>query len=181
MKILLLRMLGVIKLDPTSFEEIAADPSSYGHSIWAMAIFAVATAFGFFGMVGATAVNIALIATMLAWYAWAFSVFYIGTHFFRADKLNVDRKTVLRVVAFACAPGIIRLFGIIPQSTIILLIVTSVWILTAAVLGLKKVFTHTATANIAIVTIGTWFAASVFQAILIVTLLSVFGVSNGLR
>jgi hypothetical protein len=178
MKILLQRMLRVIKLDQSLFEEIVADPSTHGHSIWTMAIFAVATAFGFFGMVGGAAVNIALMTTMLAWYVWAFSIFYVGTRLFRTDKARADRKTVLRVVAFACAPGIIRLLGIIPQSTIILLIVSSVWIPVTAILGLKKVFPKTATANIAIVTFGTWLAASVFQAILIVTLLSVFGVSD---
>lgn len=178
MKILLRRMVRVIKLDPSLFEEIVTDPATHAHSIWAMALFAMATAFGFFGRVGGTAVNIALITTMLAWYVWAFSLFYVGTRLLRSDKGHADRKTVLRVVAFACAPGIIRLLGIIPQSTMVLMIVSSVWILVAAIFGLKKVFPHTATLNIAVVTIGTWFAATLFQAILMVTLLSVFGVSN---
>jgi hypothetical protein len=171
-------MKRVIKLDQRLFEEIVSDPSSQGQSVWAMAIFAMATAFGFFSMVGGTAVNIGLITTMIAWYVWAFSVFYSGTRLFRGDGEGADRKTVLRVMAFACAPGVIRLLGVIPKSTIVILIISSIWILIAAIIGLKKVFPKTATAYIAAVTIGTWFAASMFQAIMIVTLLSVFGVSK---
>ncbi len=178
MKILLRRMFRVIKLDQSIFEEIVSDPSTQGQSVWAMAIFAMATAFGFFSIVGGTAVNIGLITTMLAWYVWAFSLFYVSTRIFRSDKTLVDRKTVLRVVAFACAPGLIRLLSLIPYSTLIILSISSIWILVAATLGMKKVFPNTATINIALVTIGTWCAASVFQLLLIVTLLSVFGVSK---
>jgi predicted secreted protein len=174
-------MIRAIKLDQLLFDEIVSDPSSQGQSVWAMAIFAMATAFGFFGMVGGTAVNIGLITTMIAWYVWAFSVFYAGTRLFRVDGQRADRKTVLRVVAFASAPGIIRLLGIIPKSTLVILIISSIWILISATIGLKRVFPKTATAYIAAVTIGTWFAASMFQAIMIVTLLSVFGVSQSAR
>jgi cellulose synthase/poly-beta-1,6-N-acetylglucosamine synthase-like glycosyltransferase len=178
MKILFARMLRAIKLDQQLFEEIAADPSTQPQSVWAVAIFAMATSFGFFSAVGGTAVNIALITTMIAWYVWAFTIFYIGSRLFLEDRERAHRKTVMRVVAFAAAPGLIRLLGVIPQTSIVLMAVSSIWILVAAVLGLKKVFTQTATVKVAVVTVGAWLVASLFQAIMIVTLLSVFGVSR---
>lgn len=178
MKILFERMLRAIKLDQGFFEEIAADPSVQPQSVWAVAIYALATAFGFFSTVGGTAVNIALITTMLAWYAWAFSIFYFGSRLFREGREHADRKRVMRVVAFAAAPGLIRLLGIIPKTTIVLMVVSSIWIVVAAVIGLKQVFSRTATAKIAIVTVVTWLFASLFQSIMIVTLITVFGVSK---
>jgi predicted secreted protein len=172
------RMLRAIKLDQGLFEEIAGDPSVQPQSVWAVAIYAMATSFGFFSTLGGTAVNIALITTMLAWYVWAFSIFYIGSRLFREDSEGTDRKTVMRVVAFASAPGLIRLLGIIPKTTIVLMVVSSIWMLVAAVTGLKQVFSRTATAKIAIVTVVTWLVASLFQSIMIVTLITVFGVSK---
>ncbi len=178
MKLLFARMFRAIKLDQSFFEEVAAESSLQPHSVWAVAIFAMATSFGFFSAAGGTAVNIALITTMIAWYVWAFSIFYIGSRFFSVEKESADRKTVMRIVAFAAAPGLIRLMGIIPQLAIVVMVVSSVWILIAAVLGLRKVYTQTSTANIAAVTIGAWLAATLFQAIMMVTLLSVFGISK---
>ena len=178
MKLLLARMFRAIKLDQMFFEEIVADPSTQPQSVWAVALFAMATSFGFFSVAGGTAVNIALITTMISWYVWAFSVFYIGSRLFREEKEGVDRKTVMRVMAFAAAPGLIRVLGVIPKTTIVLLIISTIWILIAAVLGLRKAFAQTATGKIAVVTLVTWMGASLFQAILMVTLLTVFGVSK---
>lgn len=178
MKILFSRLFRVIKLDQSMFMEIASDPTLQPQSVWAVAIFAMATSFGLFSSAGGTTVNIVLITTVLAWYVWAFSVFYIGSRVFRGEAAPVDRKAVMRVVAFASAPGLIRLLGLIPKSFVVLLLISSLWILIAAVMGLKKVFVHTRTGRIAAVTVGTWLAASLFQAILMVTLLGVFGVSR---
>jgi hypothetical protein len=91
---------------------------------------------------------------------------------------GADRKTIMRVVAFASAPGVIRLLGVIPKITMIILAVSSIWIVIAAVMGLKKVFTQTTTVKITALCVGTWFAASLFQAILLVVLLAVFGVTE---
>jgi hypothetical protein len=175
MKPIFKRMQRAIVLDQTLFEEVVADPSVQGQSVWVVAIYAMTTAFGFFGMIGGAAVNIALITTFLAWYIWAFSVFYFGTRFLGPMPDGADRKTIMRVVAFASAPGITRLLGLIPKSFEYILLISSIWILIAAVVGLKKVFTQTTTAKITAVCAGAWLASTLFQAILMVVLLAVFG------
>jgi hypothetical protein len=181
MKPIFKRMQRAIVLDQTLFEEVVADPSVQGQSVWVVAIYAMTTAFGSFSMIGGGAVNIGLITTILTWYIWAFSVFYFGTRFLGPMPEGADRKTIMRVVAFASAPGVIRLLGVIPKITMIILAVSSIWILIAAVMGLKKVFTQTTTAKITAICVGTWFAASLFQAILLVVLLAVFGVTEPSR
>lgn len=178
MKPIFQRMLRAIKLDQQLFEEIVADPSIQGQSVWVVAIFSMATAFGSFSMAGGTAVNIALITTILAWYVWAFSIFYFGSRMFSTSENRTDRKTIMRVVAFASAPGIVRLLGIIPKTTVIVLIISTIWILIATVIGLKKVFAKTNTGMIAALCVATWMAASIFQAVMIVTLVSVFGIPS---
>ncbi len=178
MKPIFKRMQRAMLLDQTLFEEVVADPSVQGQSVWVVAIYAMTTAFGSFSMINGTAVNIGLITTILTWYIWAFSVFYFGTRFLGPMPVGADRKTIIRVIAFASAPGVIRLLGVIPKTTMIILAVSSIWILIAAVLGLKKVFTQTTTAKITAICVGTWFAASLFQAILLVVLLAVFGVTD---
>jgi hypothetical protein len=181
MKPLFKRMQRAITLDRSLFEEVVADPSVQGQSVWVVAIFAMTTAFGTFSMISGTAVNIGLITTILTWYIWAFSVFFLGTRILGEMLEGADRKTVMRVVAFASAPGVIRLLGVIPKTTIIILIISSVWILIATVIGLRKIFTQADTLKIAAVCVGTWFAATLFQAILVVVLLAVFGVPRPMQ
>lgn len=178
MKGLFQRLLRAIKLDGQLFEEIVSDPSLQSQSVWAVAIFAMATAFGTFTLISGTAVNIGLLSTMIGWYIWAFSVFYVGSRMLKAEA-GADRKTIMRVMAFACAPGIFRIMGIIPKTTAIIFTVTSIWILVTAIFGLKKVYAQAPAFKIGLVTVVTWIGATLFQAILVVTLLSVFGVSNG--
>jgi hypothetical protein len=180
MKPIVKRMQRAIVLDRALFEEVVADPSVQGQSVWVVVIYAMTTAFGLFGMIGGAAVNIALITTILGWYIWAFSVFYFGTRMLGTMSGSADRKTILRVVAFASAPGVIRLLGLIPKSFVYILLISSIWILIAAVVGLKKVFVHAATAKIALICVGAWFAATLFQAILTVVLLTVFGTTEPL-
>ena len=178
MKPIFERMKRVAMLEQSVFEEIVADPSIQGQSVWVVAIFAMTTAFGTFMMAGGAAVNVGLLTTMIFWYVWAFSVFYFGSHLLGTMQSGANRKTVLRVMAFACAPGAIRILGVVPKAAGIVFVITTVWILIAAVMGLKKVFVQSSTGKIVAICITTWVGAAVFQAILMVTLLSVFGVSK---
>jgi hypothetical protein len=178
MKLLFKRMQRAIVLDQPFFEQVVADASLQGQSVWAVAIYAMATAFGTFSMIGGAAVNIGLITTILAWYIWAFSVFYFGTRLLGPMTDGADRKTIMRVIAFASAPGVIRLLGILPKTTMIILAASSIWILIAAVMGLKKVFTQTTTVKITMICVGTWCAGTLFQLIVLVVLLAVFGISE---
>lgn len=177
MKGLFQRLFRAMRLDGQLFEEVVSDSSIQGQSVWAVAIFAMATAFGTFTLISGTAVNIGLLTAMIGWYVWAFSIFYLGSRILSL-KAGADRKTIMRVMAFACAPGIFRILGIIPKTTAIIFAVTSIWILVTAIFGLKKAFPESPSFKISLITIFTWVVATLFQAILTVTLLSVFGVTK---
>jgi hypothetical protein len=172
------RMVRAAKLDPTLYEEIVNDPTSQAHSIYVVVLFAIAAGFGTFSRGGATAVNICTITTLIAWYVWAFTVYYIGTRFFREPETRVDRKAVMRVMAFACAPGILRLLGLFPSITGIVFIVTSIWVLVAAVVGVKQALNFSSTSRAAGLCILTWIAATFFQGILLVIIFSAFKISS---
>jgi hypothetical protein len=170
-------MISAAKLDPSLFEELINDPTTQGQSVWVVAIFAMTTGFGMFSRAGSLAVNSCLVTTFIAWYFWAFTLYFAGTYLFRETKKKADRKTVMRVVAFACAPGILRLMGVIPQTSVILFIVTSVWIIVASVMGIKMVFEISNTGKVLLLCAGTWLLAFFIQFLLLVTIFSALGVS----
>lgn len=172
------RMVRAAKLDSTLYREVVENPTTQGNAVWIVGFFAIAAGFGTFSRAGATAVNICTITTLIAWYIWAFTVYYIGSHFFTDKNTRVDRKAVMRVMAFACAPGILRILGLFPQITMLVLIVTSIWMLTAAVIGAKQAF-HFTSMNRAIgICVICWIAATFFQAILLVVMFSAFKITR---
>ncbi len=171
------RMIGAAKLDPSLFEELINDPKTQGQSVWVVAIFAMTTGFGLFSRAGATAVNSCLVTTFFAWYFWAFTLYFAGTYLFREAEKKADRKTVMRLMAFASAPGILRVLGVIPQTSVILFIVTSVWIIAASVMGIKMAFEIPNTGKVILLCTGTWLLAFFVQILLLVMIFSALGVS----
>ena len=177
MKLLFSRMIRAMKLDPTFFEEIINDPKSQGHSVWVVAILAMATGYGMFSRAGGTAVNIGLAVTFFSWYIWAFTIYFVSTYMFASAPSRTDRKTVMRVMAFASAPGVLRLFGVIPHMTLIVFLLTSVWIIIAGAIGIKKVFNIDHIGKPVLLCAGTSVVVLFVQGFFLIMLFSVFGVS----
>jgi hypothetical protein len=177
MRTFISRMIDAAKLDSSLFEELINDPTTQGQSVWVVAIFAMATGFGLFSRAGALAVNSCLVTTFFAWYFWSFTLYFAGTYLFRDAGKKADRKTVMRVMAFASAPGILRLLGVIPQTSVILFIVTSVWIIAASVMGIKMAFEIPTTGKVLLLCAGAWLLAFLVQFLLLVTIFSALGVS----
>jgi len=177
MNTLVSRMIRAAKLDSSLFEELINDPATRGQSVWVVAIYAMATGFGMFSRAGATIVNVCLVTTFLAWYIWAFTLYFAGTYLFRNTEFQTDRKTVMRVMAFASAPGILRLLGVIPQTSVILFIATSLWIIAAGVIGIKMAFKIPHTGKVIVLCAGTWLLSFSAQGLLLVMFISAFGAS----
>lgn len=177
MNLFVSRMIRAAKLDASLFEELLEDSSTQGQSVWVVAIFAMATGFGMFSRAGASAVNICLVTTFFAWYLWAFSIYFVSAYFLGESASRRDRKSIMRVLAFASAPGVLRLLGVMPPLTLIIYLATTVWILAASIIGIKKALDIPHTGKIAVLCAGTWILAFFVQGLLLVMFFSAFGVS----
>ena len=178
MKLLFSRMIKAARLDLSFVEEVVAEPKTQGHSYWVVAILAMATGYGMFSHAGVMAVNICLATTLVAWYIWAFTVYYFGRTFLFRDAVGQpDRKTIMRVVAFAQAPGLLRLLGVIPQVTVIIFLITSAWIILICVMGVQKAYQTPHTGRVALLCVATWAVVLFVQGLFFIIFLSVFGAS----
>lgn len=177
MKLLFSRMIRAIRLDQSLFDEVISDPKTQGHSYWVVAILAMATGYGMFSRAGSMAVNIGLAVTFLSWYVWAFTVYFAGTRMFHAEPSRIDRKTVLRVMAFASAPGVLRILGVIPNMALIVFLCTSAWIIVAGAAGIKLIFKMERMGKAILLCTATWLVVLFLQIFFMILLFTVFGVS----
>jgi hypothetical protein len=180
MRLYLNRFLGAAMLDVKLYQEVAAEPRFLNQAWITVLIYAMLASWGSFGRAGAIGSNIGLVTAVIGWYVWAFSTYYCAVKWFREAPAGVergDRKTVMRVMGFACAPGAIRLLGLLPGMGILALVVSSVWMIAAATVGLKTAFHFESTARAAGACIIGWIIGAIAQGLLLVTLFQVFGAS----
>ena len=180
MRLYLNRFLGAAMLDVKLYQEVAAEPRFLNQAWITVLIYAMLASWGSFGRAGAVGSNIGLITAVIGWYVWAFSTYYCATKWFRETPIEADRgnrKTVIRVMGFACAPGAIRILGLLPGLGILALVVSSIWMIAAATVAVKVALQFESTARAAGACVIGWIFGAITQGLLLVTLFQVFGIS----
>jgi hypothetical protein len=118
-----------------------------------------------------------MITTLIGWYIWAFSTYYIGVRLLPEAETNANRKAVLRAMGFASSPGLIRLLGLIPNLAGTTILVASIWMLMAAVVAIKQAMNYKSIYRAVGVCMIGWIISAISQGLIYVSLLSVFGIS----
>ena len=172
------RLFRAARLDPGLYEEVAADTKAMFQSMMAVFLYSMASAYGNFGRAGVSGINFGMITTLFGWYVWAFSCYVIAVRLLPETKVDVDRKAVLRALGFASSPGLIRLLGLIPELSGVTFGIASIWMIVAAVVAIKQVLKFESTLRVAMVCIIAWVISHIFQGLVLLSLLSVFGVSE---
>ena len=178
MKIFLNRFLRAAKLDVTLFQEIIEDPKTFNQALIIVFIYSMTSAWGTFGRTGAIGNNIGMITTLLGWYVWGFSTYMVGARILPEAGTEPDRKTILRVTGFACAPGIVRVLGFIQGFGLIVVFIALAWMVAAATVGVKLALNYESTMRALGVCVIGMIISIVFQLIMFVVLFQAFGVSG---
>ena len=171
------RLLRAAKLDVNLFQEIIDDAGLLNQALIVVFIYSMAAAYGTFGGIGgATKVNIVMITTLLGWYVWSFSTYIVGVRLLPESQTQPDRKALMRVLGFACAPGILRVLGFMPGLGIMVLLAATGWMIAAATIGVRQALNYESTSRALGVCVIGMIISAVFQVIMFVMLFSAFGV-----
>lgn len=170
------RLYRAARLDTGLYDEVIADTGTMFQAMMTVFIYSAASAYGSFGRAGVAGINFAMITTLVGWYIWAFSTYYVGVRLLPEAPTNLDRKAVLRALGFASSPGLIRLLGLIPNLASVILLVSTIWMIVAAVVAIKQALNYQSTYRaIGVCMIG-WVISAIFQGLMYISLLSVFGI-----
>jgi hypothetical protein len=178
MNLFLNRLFRAAKLDTGLYEEVIADTGTMFQAMMAVFIYCAASAYGGFGRAGVAGINFGMITTLIGWYIWAFSTYFVGVKFLPEVETKGNRKAVLRAMGFASAPGLIRLLGLIPNLAGTTLAIASVWMFVAAVVAIKQAMNYKSIYRAVGVCLIGWIISAIFQGLMYVSLLSVFGIPD---
>ena len=177
MNLFLNRLFRAAKLDAGLYQEVIADTGTMFQAMMAVFIYCAASAYGGFGRAGVAGINFGMITSLLGWYVWAFSTYFVGARLLPEAETKSDRKAVLRAMGFASSPGLIRLLGLIPNMAGTTLLIASVWMFVAAVIAIKQAMNYKSIDRAAGACLIGWIISAIFQILMYFSLLSVFGIS----
>ena len=166
------RIIRACKLDVNLYEEVEADKSATVQAALVVVLSSLAAGVGALSL-GASSFLMAPILSLVSWYVWAYLIYIIGTKIFPEPNTKADHGELLRTIGFSSAPGLIRVFGFTPELMSITFIGAAIWMLIAMVIAVRQALDYESTwRSIGVVVIG-----FLVQAIILVTILRLFGTS----
>lgn len=161
------RIIGAAKLDIHVFEEVENDFSALGQAMIVVVLSSLAGAIGLLGRGGDSPSIIAgTAATLVGWFFWAWITYFIGTRLLPMPQTHADFGQLLRTTGFAAAPGILKVFGLLPILGTPILIFVGFWMLAAFVVAVRQALDYTNTLRAVGVCLVGWLAYMVIGFIL---------------
>lgn len=159
------RMVRAAKLDINLYEWVKADTTANRHAFLIVILASLATGIGIgiaglFKMAGVWSMLgllMGLIGSIIAWLAWSFFVYLIGTKVFKGPETSATMGELLRTIGFSISPGVLGIFVFIPVVGGIIWFGASIWVLTAGVVAVRRALDFT-TGRAIVTCLVSWFA-----------------------
>lgn len=162
------RMIRASKLEAEFYEEVEADPETMGQARTVVVLSALAAGVGNLEGGGLLGLALGIVAALAGWYIWAFLTYMIGTHLLPEPQTRADYGELLRTLGFASAPGVLRVFALVPGLQAPVVLVTGIWMLATGVVAVRQALDYTSTAR----AVGVCLIGWLVQGLLIVTVVA---------
>jgi len=161
------RMIRAAKLDVNLYEEVEADKNAMSQAVGVVALSSLAGGIGFMQTAGLTGLVIGTVGSLLGWYIWAFLTYVIGTKLLPEPQTRADHGELLRTIGFSSAPGILRIFGIIPGIGGFVNLLAGIWMLAAMVIAVRQALDYHSTYRALGVCLIGWIVQIVILALVL--------------
>jgi hypothetical protein len=144
---LLSRMTRAAKLDASLYEEVEHDEAATGQAVVVVVLYSLAPGIG--GLLYGSFLDVAFttLAALLGWVVWAALTYFIGVKLLPEPQTKSDLGEMMRATAFATAPGLIGVFGLVPIAGVreLSLLAALVWTQIAMVIAVRQALDYKST------------------------------------
>lgn len=145
------RMVGAMKADVKTFQEIEADPGALSQAVTVIVIAGVASLVGNIFRAGITAGIIGLITSLIGYALWTVAIVLIGTKVMPEPTTKADFAEGFRVIGFTASPGVFNVLAIVPFIGPLIQFIVAIWMLVIAVVAVREVLDYSNTGRAIIV------------------------------
>lgn len=162
------RFIGAAALRASAYEDVEGDRRAIWQALATVLLSSLAAGVGAraFGSGGATDIVFFSAVALMAWVAWAFVVYYIGTGILAEPQTRADLGQLLRTTGFAAAPGVVRVLGVFPGMTAPVFAAAAVWMLLAMIVGVRQALDYSSTRRAVAVCVLGWVLAIAFGIVI---------------
>ena len=168
------RIIRAAKLDAQLYEEVEADRDATGQAMAVVVMSAVAAGIGTVGSGGLLGLVGGTTGALVGWLIWAFLTYFIGTRLLPEPQTKADYGELLRTIGFASAPGLIRVFGVIPGLGALVFLVAGIWMLVAMVIAVRQALDYTSTPR----AVGVCLIGWLVQVVILILAAQLFGLGQ---
>jgi hypothetical protein len=145
------RVVGAARLDRAVFEEIEADKDASVGALGVVVLAAVAGGIGAWGNAALVPSIILAVASLFAWFAWALTVWFLGTKILPSTATQADLGQLLRTTGFASGPGLLRALGGVQGIGPLLMAIAPLWMLVSMIAAVRHALDYRGTARAVLV------------------------------
>lgn len=131
------RIVGVLRLVPSTYREIARDKDAMSQAITVVVAVAVAAAIGGSSN-GAKGIIGGAIGAVISWAIFGVGTWWVGTKLMGATDIGGGPGRMLRASGFAQAPQILSVLGVVPYVGWFAAFVGGIWALITGVLAVRE-------------------------------------------
>ena len=169
------RVVGALKLDANTFEDIERDRTAMGQAVGIIALAALASNLGQIWRLGFGVMLVGVCSSLVGYVIWSVVVWLAGTKLMPDPATKADFPETFRTIAFAAAPGLIGVVTIIPfLGWLLMLILTPViliWSMAAMVVAVRSVLDYSETFKAVIVVLIGFVVNFILTIVLLAPLL----------
>ena len=114
------------------------------------------------------------IVALVGWCVWAFLTYFIGTRLLPEPQTKADYGELLRTIGFASAPGLLRVFGVVPGLGSLVFLVAGIWMLVAMVIAVRQALDYTSTSR----AVGVCLIGWLIQVLIVILAVQLFGMAQ---
>jgi hypothetical protein len=155
------RAIGAAKLSVPIFEEIEADRTATTQALVIVVLSNFAAGIGLRAGIYTAPVLHRVMLALLLWLFWAIATYIVGVYLMPEPQTQTNVGELLRTIGFAAAPGILRIFGVVPIVGGTIYVVSTLWM----VIAIRQALDYTSTGRAVIVCIITGLIGVVMAAL----------------
>lgn len=167
------RIVRALRLDKNLYTEVAADPGATGQAAGVLILANLAAGIPGISMMGVPALLLITAVSLLGWLFWIALVYFVGTRIFPEPGTPKGYVRLFRAVGFACAPGLVRILGVVPLMQSLLFVAAGLWMLIATVVAVRQGLAYKSLGR----AIGVCAIVWIVQGLLLALFLQLLGVA----
>lgn len=158
------RVIGAMRLQGTTFEEVEHDTTATSQAAIVVAAAALAGSIISIRWIGVSGVVFTLVVSLIGWVIGAAVVMLVGTKLMPGKNTQADLGQMLRTMGFAQSASLFNVLGIIPFLGWVIRLVVAIWVLVAMVIAVRQALDYDDTMKAVVVCLIAWVIMFVITA-----------------